>query len=205
MNNYLDLNDYELLYLVSENDEEANNIIYEKYKPLIRSLALKYYSMSKNSGLELDDFLQEGYYGLYLALNNYTDNKDCLFYTYLNVVINSKMSNLIIKSKTNKNKVINEAISLNSYIGIEKDTELEELIPDNNALLPQEEVELKELYDKIKKLIYTLSIKDSCVLELKINGFTNASISRLLDISVNDVSYILRNVRKRIFSLKKYF
>ena len=32
---------------------------------------------------------------------------------------------------------------------------------------------LKELYDKIKKLIYTLSIKDSCVLELKINGFTN--------------------------------
>ena len=32
---YSDMNDYELLSYISENDEQARNIIFEKYKPLI--------------------------------------------------------------------------------------------------------------------------------------------------------------------------
>ena len=35
-------NDYELLYLAGENNEEAINILYEKYKGLIYNKAIKY-------------------------------------------------------------------------------------------------------------------------------------------------------------------
>lgn len=203
MNNYFDLNDYELLYLVSEKDEDANRIIYEKYKPMIYSLANKYYKNLNSTDLELDDFIQEGFLGLSLAMNNYTEDKNCLFYTYANVVINSKMSNLISKSRAKKN--IKNTVSLNSYIKDDDDTELGELIADKKAVIPESEVISNQLYSKIKELLYTLSIDDSCILELKINGFSDMDISRLLDIKRNVITYTLRNVRKRIISLKNYF
>ena len=36
---YKGVNDYELLYLVGENNEEVYNSIYAKYKPLIHRMA----------------------------------------------------------------------------------------------------------------------------------------------------------------------
>ena len=39
---YRDINDYEQLYLVAENDDEAEEVIFRKYKPIIYAIADKY-------------------------------------------------------------------------------------------------------------------------------------------------------------------
>ena len=39
--NYQDLNDYELLHYVSENIEEANDIVMNKYYPLVATIVKK--------------------------------------------------------------------------------------------------------------------------------------------------------------------
>ena len=41
MKNYRDLNDYEIMYLVEENDD-AKELLLEKYKPIIINMAIKY-------------------------------------------------------------------------------------------------------------------------------------------------------------------
>jgi DNA-directed RNA polymerase specialized sigma subunit len=38
---YKNFNDYELLYYISEGNEDANNIIIKKYEPLINKIAIK--------------------------------------------------------------------------------------------------------------------------------------------------------------------
>ena len=42
---YRDYNDYELLSYISEQNEDAEEILYKKYKPMIVSFAKKYFHM----------------------------------------------------------------------------------------------------------------------------------------------------------------
>ena len=48
---YKEYNDNELLYYVNEANEEATEIIYKKYEPLINNLARKIINYCKNSGI----------------------------------------------------------------------------------------------------------------------------------------------------------
>ena len=68
---YKHVNDYEKLYLIGENDEDSINLIYEKYKPIVVSLAKKYYAKMNYHCGELDDFIQEGYIGLDRAIRSF--------------------------------------------------------------------------------------------------------------------------------------
>ena len=61
---YKKINDYEQLYLISENDDNSMAVIYEKYKPIVSAIAKKYYSKTNYHCGDLDDFIQEGYIGL---------------------------------------------------------------------------------------------------------------------------------------------
>ena len=55
---YKGVNDYELLYLVGENNEEVYNSIYAKYKPLIHRMAKTLCENYKSALVEYDDLFQ---------------------------------------------------------------------------------------------------------------------------------------------------
>lgn len=197
MKDYSNLNDYEIMYMVAENDDSAKELMFEKYKPIIEKYARKYYAVGKNFGLELDDFIQEGYFGLYCALSNYTPFKNTIFYTYAIISIKSKMNNLLINSSNGKSSVLNNSLSLNQYLD-EDGTTLFDFIEDKNALIPDIEVERKELVAEIKRNIYELQLDESIVFELKFNGFSIKDISKLLSISEQKARNILSRVKKKL-------
>lgn len=196
MKTYNDLNDYEIMYLVSENDDDAKELIVSKYKPIILKIASKYLSLAKNYGLEHDDLIQEGYVGLYYAMNNYNDGKNALFYTYATKVIESKICNLLKLSQTKKNFSLNSSLSLDMEYDSESGSSLLDFIEDSNAILPDRELEYKELIVKIKSIIYELDIEQGSILELKLNGFSNGDIASLLNLNKRTVSNIMTNIKK---------
>ena len=61
MSTYRDLNDYEIMYLVEEENDDARELLFEKYKPIIYRLAISYQKEAKQYGLELEDLIQEEY------------------------------------------------------------------------------------------------------------------------------------------------
>lgn len=197
MNNYKDLNDYEVMYMIGEASEDAANLLFDKYQPIVEKYAKEYYNYGKKLGLEYQDFVQEGYLGLYSAIKNYTDDKSTLFYTYVIICIKSKMSNLIKRHSTKKNYLLNNSISLH-YNYDDKGSELINHIIDEKAIIPEIEVEDMEIIEVFKKIIYDLDLLNGSILELKYNGFNNREISELLDISTSRVSYILRYIRKNL-------
>ena len=73
---YASENDYELLYLISENNEEANEVIFKKYNPIIEYYAKKYLPLVSNKGIDYNDLYQEGLIGLNSAIEGYRDQKD---------------------------------------------------------------------------------------------------------------------------------
>ena len=197
--NYKDINDYETIYMIRENNDEAINNMYEKYKPLIKRLSLSFFMKYKHIGIDYDDLYQEGMYGLSEAIANYNINESNLFYTFAVICIKREMQRLIIKSNRYKNNVLNYAMSLDTIIS-DEGLILEDVIYDEDQIVDKY---VFDIYEKknILDLKYLLKDVYSWVFELKINGFSNTDISVLLDITYKDVDNYLRSIKK---NLKKY-
>ena len=57
---YKNINDYEVLYQIKENnDDYAMNTLIKKYDTVIFNLAKKYFQQAKFQGVEINDFILE--------------------------------------------------------------------------------------------------------------------------------------------------
>lgn len=188
-------NDYELLSYISENNEEANEIMFKKYEPLVKRIAQDMMKYAKNSGIELNDFIQEGMLGLNKAIQHFNEAKDVTFFTYAQTCIKRKMIDLIVSSNRNKNKALNNSIPI-EYDDDEKD--LYYLAPDDSydpeKLLLIEEKE-KEIMDNAKSILTDMEYQ---VFELKLNGFNYKEISEILEIDNKKIDNTLQRIRNKM-------
>ena len=88
---YKKINDYEVVYLVKENDEEARKIIFNKYIPIVRKLASKYSMSAKWARVDFDDLVQEGLIALNDAIDKYDENSGALFYTFACICVERRI------------------------------------------------------------------------------------------------------------------
>ena len=63
-------NDYELLYLAQENNEDAVNELRKKYNSLLYAKALSY---SRSSHIDIKELLNETELAFYKAIDNYIE------------------------------------------------------------------------------------------------------------------------------------
>lgn len=179
---YKKYNDYELIYMVHENNEESNSILLEKYSPIIISLSNKYYKKFKNSGYEYDDFYQEALSAFYRAVRKYDETKDVLFYSFVVLCMDRAL-----KTFSRGITSIKDDFSLNID---DLEYEIKDFSSDPNNIFSFKEVE-----DIVKDVIYSVNIEASSIIELKINGFTYREISELLDIPISTVEFKSRKAR----------
>lgn len=197
METYRDLNDYEIMYMVEESDE-ARDLLFDKYRPIIINIANKYRLEAKKLGLELDDLIQEGYLGLYAAIRNYNPNENTLFYTYAVLSIRSKMLNCLKMHNSQKYQSLNKSVSLSKPIFNDDELSLIDYVIDKNAVNPDEVIQENELIHCISDFLYTLDINLACIFELNFNGFSNTDISGLLDLPYKTVTNHLFRIRKKL-------
>ena len=180
---YKQVNDYEVMYMIRENDEESRNLLLRKYNPIINKIASKYVEYSKNIGIEFDDLVQEGFIALNNAIFNFNENNDVLFYTYACICIERHLITYCRKFSSKKHYYLNNSISDDCYLACDTNSVLENFI--SELLTEDFFVNCKNLFD----------IKYSSILELRYNGFTYKEISRLLDISIGTVDVRLARIR----------
>lgn len=185
-------NDYEIIYMIRENDDIARNIMFDKYMPIVKNIASNFYLSYSNIGADYDDFLQEGMIALNKAINSYDENGGSLFYTYVTLCINRHLitycRNLTCKKHYSLNNSIgDDAIYLYNDFRNYVDDYIDEKISQNEFI-------------KIKNMF---SIDFSSVLELRYNGFCYREISQLLDISIGMVDSRLARIRKTLQQKKE--
>jgi len=194
---YKDYNDYELLNYISEKNEEANDILYKKYEPLIKKIAYKMIIYLDNTGIELNDVIQEGMLGLSNAIEHFNEVKDTLFYTYAKKCIERKIIDLVISSKRLKHKVLNNSIPI-EFNDEDGEKNLEYLFKDESenpeTLLLDDEYK-EELLKKVKEVLTDLELQ---VFELKINGFEYKEISTILDKDVKIIDNALQRIKTKL-------
>lgn len=189
---YDNINDYDLLDKVSEN-EIATEKLFEKYRPLINKIASKAYYKNKNSGLELNDLIQEGMIGFSVALNTYNENKDASFFTFARMCIIRKILSSITSSKRQKNLILNESISVENIS--DDSNQKEKIFTDNNSnpeniLIIGENI--KEIMYEIEKDLTNLEKE---VFELRTAGFSYKEIAELLEKTPKSIDNTIGRIR----------
>ncbi len=193
---YKGVNDYELLYLVGENNEEVYNSIYAKYKPLIHRMAKTLCENYKSALVEYDDLFQEGMYGLNNAIKSFNGKSGSLFYTLAKLCISREMNGYVAKMLRGKNMILSSAVSFDTPISkngfLVEDTLYSH---DDSVELQFESIEMEKY---ILDLKYELKDEYMPVYELKLNGFSNVAIANLLDLRYKDVDNYLRSIKKTL-------
>lgn len=195
---YKEYNDYELLDFVAENNEDAINIIHKKYEPIVINMAKEYFSSNTNLGLEINDLIQEGRLGLNNAINTYSDTKETLFFTYALTCIEKKMQTALVTAKRNKNKILNESVSIEKMT---TDIQVDYLksLSDYNVSNP-ENVVINKLAqnDLIEEIKDNLTALEREVFALKIRGFEYKEIASKLHKEPKQIDNALQRIRTKI-------
>ena len=201
--NYRDYNDFELLSYISEKNEEASEVLFEKYKPLIMATANRMYCYSKNTGLELNDLIQEGMLGLNLAINSYKENRDTIFYTYAKKCIERKMISMIVGAKRLKHKVLNESLSYEGINEFEENFIHEKSLEDNSYNPENILVDSESTEEMIKEMTKGLTDFEEQVFELKRNGFNYKEIAEILDKDAKAIDNAIQRIKAKLKRFNK--
>lgn len=189
---YKNVNDYEVMYMVRENNDEAMSLLFDKYMPLIKKLAVKYYDKVKNCGIEFEDFIQEGMIALNRAIMNYDDNSNTLFYTYISVCIERQFITYCRNLNSQKHCFLNYSV---------RDEELHR----SSCISSKSFVDYIEVMESFTSLKNSFSFLDSSIFELRYNGFSYKEICSLLDISYSFLESRMSKIRKLLRKKEKTF
>lgn len=95
MSNYIcfkDYNDYELIYLIREGNEQALYFFFEKYEKIIKKIICSYI---KFNDYRFEDFLQEGRMLLYESIYKYEVSSNTSFFTYFIIILKRRLYKLV--------------------------------------------------------------------------------------------------------------
>lgn len=197
--NYKDINDYELLYMVCDENEDSVEILLKKYQPLIHKKVLKWQGVAKECSLEIEDLEQEIRCSLIEAIRHYDECISATFYTYFSIVIDNTIIRVLRNSNTLKQKILNEAISLEVPIA-DGCCYLQDLLSDSTSNIENKFMEY-QLICKISEFCYGLSFSDASIFELYLSGYSIKIIAQLFTLKIKYVSQVLYRTRK---NLKKF-
>ena len=184
---YKKYNDYELLYMVRESNDDIKDLLYGKYQPVLRKISSDFYEKYKYYGYEYEDFYQEAVIAFERAIINYDENKESLFYTFVNLCIKRALISFCRNISNDKKNIANIYYSdIDDNIISDTSIDLDRTVINN------------ELMITIRRYLLNLSLDYSSILELKINGFSYREIAILLDIPTSTVEYRIRKIRKKL-------
>lgn len=197
-------NDYELVAMAQEHNEEATNILYDKYRPLLVSKAKDTYKYLINKGVELSDIIQEAMIGFEEAIDNFNQDDSALFYTFACICVDRQLKSVLLKFSRDKHKILNEAISLDNVEtrNGEEVNILNFIIDETDnpeyGLLSQEAT--RELLEEINGVLTDFELQ---VFNLRIKGYVYTDIAKILNKDVKSIDNTLQRIKNKLKKIRK--
>ena len=190
--------DNELLDKVSENSEEARELLYDKYKYIVEIIINKYKKSAYYLSIDMQELTQEAWLGFSDALHSYNDAKDANLATFISICVERKIENYVKKHSTRKMQLMKEAVSLDNHVS-DSLTYADILTDEGSPDVIMERRERKEeLLQAIKE---KLSEQEMEVCKLLLYEFSYEDISEILNISVKQIYDYVYHIRKKLKDL----
>lgn len=178
-------NDYELVALAKEGNEDAISLIYQKYKPIVVSKSKDAIVVASHHGIEINDIMQEGYIGLEEAIKNFNENDNTTFYTFATLCINRQIINYLRKCSRGKNRILNDAIAIDEMTdgSFKDDFDLEMNFVSK---------------DIVKDAIKDLTDFEYKVFKMRIDGYSYNETAKYLNKSVKSIYNTFHRIKEKI-------
>lgn len=193
--------DYELLYMVCEDNEDAVSTIFKKYEPVIDYYARKYVKLVDGKGLDYNDLYQEGLIGLDSAIKTYKDQKNIKFSTFAFVCIKRKIMSAIRKANRKKHSILNESYSIDYKL--DDNNSFDNLISNKERSIEDLLVGKEQAVFFNKKIEECLTKFEKQVYELKVYGFSSEEISKTLNKTMKSIESVLFRIRVKLRKILK--
>ncbi len=190
------ISDNELIYLASENNEDATNILYNKYKYIVDITVGKYTRSAYALNLDIDELYQEAMVGYSDAIKSFNPDKDNHLPSFISLCVERRLSNYIRKNNTTKMKMLKDCYSFDNKVSA--DLTLADVVGDNKKnpeVIKENDESLKELRRKIDEV---LSLSEKQVFELLINDFTSEDIAKILKVDIKSIYNKTARIRSKI-------
>lgn len=192
-------NDYELVSMAHEHNEDAINMLYEKYKPLIVNKARMAYKYVENKGVELADVVQEAMIGFDEAIRDFNQDDKTLFYTFACICVDRQLKTMVLKFSRDKHKILNEAISFDNE---RDDVNILNFIYDDNDN-PENEIVSQEDKEEFMNMVRdSLTDFELEVFNLRVSGYSNSDISSILNKEAKSIENTVQRIKAKVKKIK---
>lgn len=194
------MNDYELVYLAQEHVDEAKDLLYKKYLSLIDNFIFKFLGKYNLNKIDFDDVKLECLLVFENVIDNFNQDKNSSFKTYLWTCLDSKLKDVFRTSNSKKNYIFNHMVSIDAE---NNGMRLIDSFYDDKDLV---EFSVVDNYIDINKFFYNLkdklSKREYLVLSLLIKGYLPDNIALILKINNKQVYNTIYRLK---IKLKKEF
>lgn len=195
------MEDEELIKLALENNAEAKNAIYEKYKYIIDILMKKYHHLMIHLGIDKHELEQEALYAFSDALNSFKEEKNVKLSTFITVCVDRRIKKVLKKYSGEKAKLLNSFYSLD--YDYEEGMTLKDMISDEKTD-PLYNLTLKEDYEElIDKIEDSLSATELEMFRFLKKGFDRNTIMLLTGKSDKQVDNAIQRLKNKIRDIIK--
>ena len=123
---YGNLTDEELISMFRDGDQDAMEMLLNKYKGMVLGKARSMFILGGDS----DDLIQEGMLGLFKAVRDYDCGRDASFRTFAQLCVSRQLYTAVTASSRKKHLPLNSAISLSQPLGETDSEENREVLVD---------------------------------------------------------------------------
>ena len=188
--------DEELVRLAQAQDYTAQDLLYERYKGLVKGKARSYFLV----GADREDIVQEGMIGLHKAIRDYNPDREASFHTFAEMCIVRQIITAIKAATRQKHIPLNSYVSLNRPI-YEEDSErtLLDVISLERITDPEELLIGQESYDSIElRISQILSPLEQETLELFLEGKSYQEIAAELGRHTKSIDNALQRIKRKM-------
>ena len=192
--------DETLIDIYRKGDEAAIEVLFERYKDIVRKKAKAMYL----AGGDSDDLIQEGKIGLYKAVRDYDDTKEAAFKTFASMCINRQLINAVAVSNRKKNIPLNTYVSFDmpAYPDEDNETRLVDILKPESEQNPEKLFIDREYSDSFKKKLFDrLSSFEKQVLQLYMEDNDYRQIAMLLGKTPKSIDNAIQRIRAKANSI----
>ena len=187
--------DEELIARIRQNDEEAEGLLYERYKQLVRSRAHSYFLI----GADHEDLVQEGMIGLYKAVCEYDESKSASFKSFAELCITRQILSAIKHATRKKHGPLNNYVSLNRPEMTDGDLTLLDTVRSLRVSDPEDVVIGRENFEQlVQHLSKVLSPMEQRVLNLYLCGYSYPQIAARLEKPLKSIDNAMQRVKRKL-------
>ena len=190
------LTDEELLARIGAGDEEAERLLYERYKQMVRSRTHSYFLI----GADHEDLVQEGMLGLYKAVCEYDGDKAASFKSFAEICVTRQILSAIKNATRKKHTPLNHYVSLNrSTVETEGELTLLDTVRSLRVVDPEDVVIGRENFEQIVQYLEkTLSPMERRVLSLYLDGLSYPQIASCIGKPLKSVDNAMQRVKHKL-------